>query len=73
MKYIGYLMFVIGAAGMDGDMFKAGLICLVGLVVLGVSALLEGRRHDKTSVKRKRYCRDMQRVRKHGVQNHKAA
>ena len=74
LQNISYLMFVIGAAGVGGDdMLKAGVICLVGAAVLGTSALLEGRRHDKTSIKRKRYCRDMQRVRKHGVQNHKAA
>lgn len=74
MKYIGYLMFIIGAAGVGGDdMLKAGMISLVGLAVLGVSALLEGRQHDKTSFNSKRYRRDIQCVRKHGVQNHKAA
>ncbi len=46
LQNISYLMFAIGAAGVGGDdMLKAGLICLVGLAVLGVSVFLEGRRN----------------------------
>ena len=74
LQNISYLMFVIGAAGVGGDdMLKAGLICLVGLAVLGVSALMERRSYGKASINSKRYCRDMQCVREQSLFNHKAA
>lgn len=45
MQNIGYLMFVIGAAGVGGDdMLKAGMISLAGLMIIGVSALVERRK-----------------------------
>ena len=67
-------MFLIGAAGVGGDdMLKAGMISLVGLAILGVSALFEGRRNDKTSINSKRHRRNLQYFRKHGIQSHKAA
>ena len=74
LQNTSYLMFVIGAAGVEGkDMIRSALICFAGLLVLGITTLLERKQYDKASINSKRCSRDLQRVRKHGVQNHKAA
>lgn len=42
MKYIGFLLFVIGAAGMDGNnMLMSGIIALAGLAIIGITAQKE--------------------------------
>lgn len=67
MQYIGYLMFVIGAAGVDGDdMIKSALICFAGLVVLAVSAWKERRelwQEQHTTQKNLQRFSDVQKVR----------
>ena len=74
MQYIGFLMFVIGAAGVGGDdMLKAALICIVGLAVLGVSAFMERRSYDKASINSKRYRRNVQYFREQSLSNNKTA
>ena len=75
MQYIGYLMFVIGAAGVDGDdMIKSALICFAGLVVLAVSAWRERRKqYDTAGIKSKRNSGNVPNIRKQGLRNNKAA
>ena len=42
MEYIGFLMMVIGAAGIDGNnMLMSGIIALAGLVIMGITAQKE--------------------------------
>lgn len=42
MGYVGFLMFIIGAAGIDGNnMIAAGIIALVGLALLAITAIKE--------------------------------
>ena len=39
MEYIGFLMMVIGAAGMDGNnMLMSGIIALAGLAIIRITA-----------------------------------
>ena len=76
MQYIGYLMLVIGAAGVDGDdMIKSAVICFVGLVVLAVTAWREGRKeqYDTTSIKSQRYSRNVPDIRKQSLPDNKTA
>ena len=42
MEYIGFLMMVIGAAGIDGNnMLMSGIIALAGLAIIGITAKKE--------------------------------
>lgn len=42
MEYIGFLMMVIGAAGIDGNnMLMSGIIALAGLAIIGITAQKE--------------------------------
>ena len=42
MEYIGFLMMVIGAAGIDGNnMLMSGIIALAGLSIVGITAQKE--------------------------------
>lgn len=42
MGYIGFLMLLIGAAGVDGNnMLASGIIALIGLVLLAITSVKE--------------------------------
>ena len=44
LGYIGFLMFVIGAAGMDSqNQIVPAVMVLLGLVILAISAFVERR------------------------------
>ena len=76
MQYIGYLMFVIGAAGVDSSNVAVPVVMVLsGLAILEVSVWKERRKeqYGKTSINGKRHCGNLQRIRKYGLQNNKTA
>ena len=74
IQKMGFLLFMIGSAGMDSqNVTVPTTMVLMGLSIIGVTALLERRKHGKANVNSQRYFRDVQYLRKHGVQNNKAA
>lgn len=76
MQYIGYLMFVIGAAGMDSpNMVVPAVMVLSGLGILAVSALREqkGEWYDTTGIKSQRNSGNVPNIRKQGIHHNKTA
>ena len=76
MQYIGFLMFAIGAAGMDSpNMAVPAVMVLSGLGILAVSALREqkGEWYDTASITSQRYSRNVPNIRKQGIHHNKAA
>ena len=79
MQYVGYLMFLLGAAGMDSpNMAVPAVMALIGLGILAVSAWKAWKerrkgQYDKTGINGKRHCGNLQRIRKYGLQNNKTA
>ena len=76
MQYIGFLMFVIGAAGIDGPNITIPVVMVLGgLGILAVSALREqkGEWYDTASITSQRYSRNVPDIRKQSLCNNKAA
>lgn len=75
VQKVGFVLFMLGAGGMDSPSAVPAVMALSGLGILAVSAWKERRKgqYDKTGINGKRHCGNLQRIRKYGLQNNKAA
>ena len=76
MQYMGFLMFVIGAAGIDSPNITVPVVMVLGgLGILAVSALREqkGEWYDTASIKSQGYSRNVPDIRKQSLCNNKTA
>ena len=76
MQYIGYLMFVIGAAGMDSsNMAVPAIMAFCGLGIIGITAWRERRKeqYDTASIKSQRNSGNVPDIRKQSLCNNKTA
>ena len=75
MQQIGFILFLLGAGGMDSpNMAVPSLMVFVGMAVLGTSAWRErGKEYDETGINSERHCGDLQHIRKQGIRHNKTA
>ena len=76
MQKVAYLLFVIGAAGMDSnDVTVPAVMVLSGLGIVAVSAWKERRKglYDKAGINSRRYRGNVPDIKKYGLQNNKTA
>ena len=76
MQKVGYLLFLLGAGGMDSTSVTVpAVMVLSGLGIIGVTVWRERRKehYDKTGINSQGYCGDLQRVRRNRLQNNKTA
>ena len=76
MQKVGFVLFLLGAGGMDSsNMAVPAIMAFCGLGIIGITAWRERRKrqYDKTGINGKRHCGNLQRIRKYGLQNNKAA
>lgn len=76
MQKIAYLLFLLGAAGMDSpDVTVPAVMVLSGLTILSITAWRERRKgqYDTASIKSQRHSRNVPDIRKQGIHHNKAA
>ena len=75
MQYIGYLMFLLGAGGMDSPGAVPAVMVLSGLGIIAVTAWRERRKgqYDATGIQSQRHSRNVPDIRKQGIHHNKAA
>ncbi len=76
MQKVGYLLFILGAAGVDSpNVAVPAVMVLSGLGILTVSAWRERSKgqYDKAGIKSQRYSRNVPDIRKQGIHHNKAA
>lgn len=76
MQKIGFVLFLLGAGGMDSpNMAVPAVMVLSGLSILAVSAWRERRKgqYDKTGINSQGYCGDLQHIREQKLHHNKTA
>lgn len=76
MQKLGFILFLLGAGGMDSpNMAVPAVMVLVGLAMVGISALKERRKkgYDETGINSERHCGDVQHIREQKLHHNKTA
>lgn len=76
MQKVGFILFMLGAGGMDSpDVSVPAVMVFSGLGILAVSAWRERRKgqYGKTGTNSRRYRRNVPDIEKYGLQNNKTA
>lgn len=76
MQKIGYLLFLLGAGGMDSTSVTVPAVMVFsGLGIIGITVWRERRKeqYDKTGINSRRYRGNVPDIEKYGLQNNKTA
>ena len=76
MQKVGFILFLLGAAGMDSpNMEVPAVMVLGGLTLLAVTAWKERRKgqYDATGIQSQRHSGNVPDIRKQGIHHNKAA
>lgn len=76
VQKVGYLLFLLGAGGMDSsNMAVPAIMAFCVLGIIGITAWRERRKeqYDTASIKSQRHSRNVPDIRKQGIHHNKAA
>ena len=75
VQKVGFVLFMLGAGGMDSPGAVPTVMVLSGLGIVAVSAWKERRKglYDKAGINSRRYRGNVPDIKKYGLQNNKTA